>query len=83
MNTIQQQRLDLAALLAAERDYALRHGPKASYPLDGEQVPYAGWVTVMTDRYNQLVLACQLEGHDVELQVPEPLPRAVMQGSDG
>lgn len=71
LSELQQRRIELAALLAAERDHALRFGPKASYLLDGEQVPYDGWATVMTDRLNQLTLASQLEqGGSVEIDVP-------------
>lgn len=72
---IQKRRLDLFAELQQERDACLRGTPRAHYRLDDglgnvEDVSRQDWVTVMTDRYNQLALACQLEGQDVELLVP-------------
>lgn len=66
----QARRLELTALLAAEQDHVLRHGLKPLYILDGESVPYEGWVTVMTDRLNQLNLMLQLEDGSVDLAVP-------------
>ena len=79
MQPVPQSTLDryytLLNELNQERESFLRGTPRASYLLDDglgnvEAVPRVDWVTVMTDRCNQLALACQLEGQDVQIVVP-------------
>ena len=68
--TTQEQQFTLLAELTQEQDSFFRGTPRASYFIDGEEVDRDGWRAIMTDRYNQLALACQMEGQAVELEVP-------------